>query len=183
VAAISITIFNEWAVSCVINRCIRVLATKILGKILVASTRTLGRGEEPLLSSGWTLIGSELSSPSFNSSVRAERSFAIRYLNVEIKLLCGNLDRIVTERCFFGSRCSVTLLRNLTDFATEIHFGCKKPEYVNATIVRATHVNCGIEQYWTTSKAEFTWYEPMLTVHHQKLMVIEILRGSNHTVL
>jgi len=33
-------------------RCIRVLATKILGKISVARTRTLGPGEEPLLSSG-----------------------------------------------------------------------------------------------------------------------------------
>jgi len=40
-----------------------------------------------LLSSGWTLIGSELSSPNFNSSVRAER-----YLNVVIKPLCGNLE-------------------------------------------------------------------------------------------
>jgi len=43
-----------------------VLATEILGKILVASSRTLGCCEEPLLSSGWTLIGSELSSPNFN---------------------------------------------------------------------------------------------------------------------
>jgi len=54
--------------------------------------RRLGRGEEPLLSSGWTLVGSELSSPNFNSSVRAERSFAILNLNVVIKPLCGNLD-------------------------------------------------------------------------------------------
>ena len=69
------------------NRCIRMLATEFLGKISVASTRTLGCDEEPLLSSGWTLIGSELSSPNFNSSVRAERSFAIRYLNVVIKPL------------------------------------------------------------------------------------------------
>jgi len=28
----------------------------------------------------------------FNSSVRAEQSFAIRYPNVVIKSLCGNLD-------------------------------------------------------------------------------------------
>ena len=70
----------------VVNRRIRVLATEIL------ATRTLGRGEETLLSSGWTLIGSELSSPNFNSLVRAERSFAIRYLNVVIKPLCGNLE-------------------------------------------------------------------------------------------
>jgi len=75
-----------------------VLAAEILGKILVARTRTLGRGEEPLFSSGGTLIGSELSSPNFNSSVRAERSFAIRYLNVVLKPVCGNLDICLTTR-------------------------------------------------------------------------------------
>jgi len=51
-----------------------------------------GRGEEVQLSSGWILIGSELSSLNFNSSVRAEQSFAIRYSNVVIKSPCGNLD-------------------------------------------------------------------------------------------
>jgi len=80
------------------NRCIRVLATETLGKISIARTRALGRSEVPLLSSGWTLIRSELSSPNFNSSVKAERSFAIRYLNVVIKLLCGNLDICLTTR-------------------------------------------------------------------------------------
>ena len=55
-------------------------------------SRTHGRGEEVRLSSGWTLIGSELSSTNFKSLVRAERSFAIRYLNVVIKPLCGNLE-------------------------------------------------------------------------------------------
>jgi len=35
---------------------------------------------------------SELSSLNFNSSVRAEQSIAIRYPNVVIKSLCGNLD-------------------------------------------------------------------------------------------
>jgi len=75
-----------------LNRCIRVLATEIFGKISVASTRTHGHGEETLLSSGWTLIGSELSSPNVNSLVRAEWSFPIRYLNIIIKPLCGNLD-------------------------------------------------------------------------------------------
>ena len=45
------------------------LATEMFPKISVARTRTLGRGEEPLLSSGWTLIGSELSSPNFNLSL------------------------------------------------------------------------------------------------------------------
>jgi len=69
-----------------------VFATEIFEKISAASMRRLGRGEETLLSSGWTLIGSELSSPNFNSSVRAERSFVIRYLSVVIKPLCGNLD-------------------------------------------------------------------------------------------
>jgi len=38
------------------------------------------------LSLGWTLIGSVLSSPNFNSS------FAIRYLNLVIKSRCGNLN-------------------------------------------------------------------------------------------
>jgi len=56
-------------------RWIRVLTTEIFGKILVASTRTHSRGEETLLNSGWTSIRSELSSPNFNSSVRAEWSF------------------------------------------------------------------------------------------------------------
>ena len=74
------------------------LVTEISGKISVPRTRTLGRGEEPLLSSGWTLIGSELSSPNFNSSVRADRSFAIPYLNVVIKPLCGNVDICLTTR-------------------------------------------------------------------------------------
>jgi len=80
------------------NRCFRVLATKILGKFSVTGTRTLGRGEVPLLNSGWTFIGSELSSPNYNSSVRAVRSFAIRYLNVVMKPLCGNLDICLTTR-------------------------------------------------------------------------------------
>ena len=48
-------------------RCIRVLETEILEKISVVSTRTLSCGEGPLLSSGWTLVGSELSSPNLNS--------------------------------------------------------------------------------------------------------------------
>ena len=54
------------------NRCIRVLSTEIFEKI--SSTRTHSHGEETLWSSGWTLIRSELSSPNFNLSVRAERS-------------------------------------------------------------------------------------------------------------
>ena len=74
------------------------LATEMLRKISVARTRTLGHGEVPLLSSEWTLIGSELSSPNFNSSVRAIRSFEIRYLTVVIKPLCGNLDICLTTR-------------------------------------------------------------------------------------
>ena len=123
-------------------RCNRVLATEICGKISVASMRTLGHGEKTLLSSGWTLIGSELSSPNFNSSVRAERSFAIHYLNVVIKPLGGNLDiclnyyfrsrnsvlvlqsRTATESeiCFFGLRFSVALLHNLAHFpSTRMH--------------------------------------------------------------
>ena len=108
-------------------RCIRVLATEILGTISVrehANTRTLGCSEETLLRSGSTLIGSELSSPNFNSSVRAEQSFANRYLNVVIKLTPTFGHKILfacfrsqtaTERCFFGSRFLVAFLRNLAD--------------------------------------------------------------------
>ena len=56
------------------------------------SARTHGCHEEAQLSTGWILIGLELSSPNFNSSVRAERLFMIRYCNIAIKPLCGNLD-------------------------------------------------------------------------------------------
>jgi len=69
-----------------------VLASDIFGKISVASTRTHSRDEEAQLNSGWILIESELSFLNFNSSVRAEQAFAIRYPNVVIKSLCGNLD-------------------------------------------------------------------------------------------
>jgi len=68
------------------------LATENFEKISAASTQTHERSEEKQWSSGWTLIGSELSSPNFNSSVRAEQSFVTRYPNVVIKPLCSNLD-------------------------------------------------------------------------------------------
>ena len=91
-------------------------------------------------------VASELSSLNFNSSVRAERAFAIRYLNVVIKSLWVNLDfclnchanikfqsrnsvRVISvtdhtesQRCYFKSLFSVALLNSLADFATEIHF-------------------------------------------------------------
>jgi len=90
--------------------------------------------------------------------VRAEWSFAIHYLNVVIKPICSNLEiclnyyfrsrnsvrllrsQTVTEseRCFFGSHFSVTLLRNLADFATQIHFDREKPEHANALIMLIT---------------------------------------------
>jgi len=96
----------------------------------------------------------ELSSRNFNSSVRAERSFAICYLNVVIKPLCGILDiclnhyfrsqnsvRVLSVadcdrkwKMLFGSRFLVALLRNLADFATGIHFRREKPEHGNAPI-------------------------------------------------
>jgi len=60
------------------------------------------------VSSRWTLIGSELSSPNVNSSVRAERSFAIRYLNVVNKPLHGNLD--ICLNYYFRSRNFVRVL-------------------------------------------------------------------------
>ena len=73
--------------------------------------RTHGRSEKTLLSPGWTLIGSELSSPNFNS-VWAEWSFAIHYLNVLIKPLCINLD--ICLNYYFRSRNSVRML-SVTD--------------------------------------------------------------------
>jgi len=89
------------------------------------------------------MIGPELSSPNLNSSVRVEQSFAICYLNVVIKPLCGNPDirlnyyfrswnSVRCETCFFESRFSVVLLRNLADFASEIHFGRENPQHANA---------------------------------------------------
>jgi len=50
-----------------LNRCIRVLVTEICGKNSVVSTQILGGGKETLLSSAWTLIESELSSPNFDA--------------------------------------------------------------------------------------------------------------------
>ena len=72
-----------------------------------ARMRPHDRGEETLLSSGWTLIGSELPSLIFNLTVRAERSSAIRYLNVVIKPLCSNLDISLD---YFRPRNSVCVL-------------------------------------------------------------------------
>jgi len=47
-------------------------------------------------------------SPDFDSSVKAERSFVIRYLNVVIKPLCANLD--ICLNYYFRSRNSVFVL-------------------------------------------------------------------------
>jgi len=77
------------------------------GKITVTGTRTHGRGEETRWSSEWNLIRSELSSPNFNS-VGAEQSFAIHYLNVIIKPLCGNLD--ICLNYYYRSQNSVRVL-------------------------------------------------------------------------
>jgi len=43
---------------------------------------------------------------------------------------------------FFGSRFSIALLRNVGDFATEIHFGREKPEHVNAPVVLTIEGDC-----------------------------------------
>ena len=75
------------------------LATKIFAEFPVASMLTHGRRDEIQLSSGWTLVGLELSSPTFNFSASAERLFAIHYLNLIIKPLFGNLD-ICLNYCF-----------------------------------------------------------------------------------
>jgi len=68
--------------------------------------RTHSLDEKAQLSSGWISVESELSSLNFDSSVRAEQSFVIRYPNVVIKSLCGNLDICLN----FQSRNSVGML-------------------------------------------------------------------------
>ena len=87
-----------------------------LGAFARSRPKFLDNSEETQLNSGWTLIGSELSSPNLNSSVRAERSFAIRYLNVVIKPLYGNLDICLNYlvNAYFQSRNSVCVL-SVTD--------------------------------------------------------------------
>jgi len=82
---------------------------------------------------------------------RLELNDTMRYLNIVIKPLCGDLDiclnyyfrsrnsvRVssVADRdrkwnMLFGSRFSVTLLHNLADFTTVFHFGHEKPEHMN----------------------------------------------------
>jgi len=91
---------------------IHVLATNIFEQILVANTRTQGRGEAEKLSSWWISIGSDLSSLNFNSLIRAEQSFAIHYPNVVIKSLYGNLDICLNYYAiaYFRSRNSVRML-------------------------------------------------------------------------
>jgi len=46
-----------------------VLATNFFGKFSVTNAQRHVCGEKTQLSSGWTLIGSELSSPNYNSSL------------------------------------------------------------------------------------------------------------------
>ena len=60
----------------------------------------------------FTVVGSEVSSPNFNSLVRAERSFAIRYPIVVIKPLCGNFDICLNylANAYFRSQNSVRVL-------------------------------------------------------------------------
>jgi len=72
----------------------------------------VGWGEEAELSSGGILITSELSSLNFHSSVWAEQSFAMRYPNIVIKSLCGNLGICVNNyaNAYFQSRNSARVL-------------------------------------------------------------------------
>jgi len=52
----------------------------------------------------------ELSSLNFNSSFRAERSSAIRYPNVVIESLCGNLDICYHDNAYFQLRNSIRVI-------------------------------------------------------------------------
>jgi len=68
------------------------LTTKVVEKISVASAQTRGHSEETKWSSGWTSIGSELSSPNVNSSIGAERSlFFVDYAHIIIFYLMTEL--------------------------------------------------------------------------------------------
>jgi len=109
---------------------------------------THSRGEEAQLSSGWILIRSELSSLNFNSSVRAKQLLAIRYPNVVIKSLCGNLGICLNYNttAYFQSRNPVRVLSvadrdwkwmmllksrfsvplSSLDYGPKIHFGHEK---------------------------------------------------------
>ena len=95
------------------------------------------------------LIASELSSLNFDSTVRAELSFAIHYPNVVFKSLCGNLDDCLNYHAKaynfgrrprpkdrnFKLRFLVALLNKLADFATEFHFSPEKSDHTNAPII------------------------------------------------
>jgi len=76
------------------------LAIGIFDKISVANTVAVGEAQS---SSGWISIGSELSSLSFKSSVRA-----IHYSKIVIKSLCSNLDiRLYYTTAYFRLQNSV----------------------------------------------------------------------------
>ena len=68
-------------------------------------SRSHDRGEEVQLSSGWISIELELSSLN-PYSVRAEQLFAIRYPNMVIKSLSGDLDICLNyyTNAYFWSR-------------------------------------------------------------------------------
>jgi len=120
---------------------------------------THGRDEEAQLSLGWIPIGSKLSSLNFNSSVRAEQSFAIRYPKVVIKSLCGNLDISLNyyANAYFRSRNSVHVLsvadrnrkwkisfwnravRSCSWTFFRNPFRSRKTQHTNASTVRAFH--------------------------------------------
>ena len=92
------------------------LKTEFFEKLSV-SAQTHSRSEKAQLSSGWILIRSELSSLNFNSSVRAEQSFAIHYFNVVIKSLCGNLATRLTPT--FGREILFACFRSQTAIESE----------------------------------------------------------------
>ena len=75
----------------------------------VSWLRVRCHGEKTQLSSGWTLIRSELSSPNFKSLVRTERSFAIRYPNVLIKPFAVTLIFAYTTRLTPTFSCGILI--------------------------------------------------------------------------
>jgi len=99
-----------------------------------ATTETRGRShpEEILIIADW-------SSLNFNSLVRAEWSFLIRYPNVVIKSLCGFSGKILFVWFRFQSlEMPSKIFRSQfwAKIATENRFSCRKTDHMNGVIVK-----------------------------------------------
>jgi len=110
--------------------------------------------KETQLSSGWTLIGSQLSSPNSNSSVRPERSFAIHYLNVVIKPLCGNFNICLMP--IFGR---ILLIFSVSQNKTAEYWMVLNIAHPNHSAAGPSHGKDGFHPEWT-HQANAIWSIP-----------------------